>query len=89
MRSFEEQLDHVAQLRPEGQQQGAWDAAVSGLLSRVAYLRHIASRHAPTALLHSQVLLMQTVRWKPSKILHLERNPCCPKAPFVSHSANI
>ena len=66
MRSFEEQLDHVAQLRPEGQQQGAWDAAVSGLLSRVAYLRHIASRHAPASLLHSEVLLMQAVRLTPT-----------------------
>lgn len=62
MRSFEEQIDHVAHLRPEGQQQDVWDAGVSSLLSCVAYLRHITARHEPAALLHSQVLLMHAVR---------------------------
>ena len=60
MRSFEEQLDHVAQQRPEGLPQGAWDADVSALLSRVAYQRHLAARYLPTALLHAPCLLMNT-----------------------------
>ena len=60
MRSFDEQLDHVAQLRPEGHKQDTWDAAVSALLSRAAYQRHLAARYLPTAILHAPALLVCT-----------------------------
>ena len=57
-RTYEEQLDLVSQLRPAGTGQAAWDAAVGALLSRVAYTRHLTSRHRPTSLLHAAVVLL-------------------------------
>ena len=48
----------VAQLRPGGAEQVAWDEAVGALLSRVAYLRHLTGAHRPAAVLHAGVVLV-------------------------------